>query len=450
VTSIQYRASSIEYRISNIMSSKLAIQTRNLGKCYRIYEKPIDRLKQSFWRGRKQFFREFWAVKNISINIEPKETVGIVGSNGSGKSTLLQLICNILTPTVGEVQVRGRVSALLELGSGFNPEFTGRENININAAIMGLSPGEIRDRFEEIVNFADIGDFIDQPVKTYSSGMYVRLAFASAINVSPDILLVDEALSVGDIRFQQKCMAKMKSFCKNGTVLFVSHNTSAILEFCSRAIWIEGGKIRMDGSPKRVAEKYLEYMYEGEPSRDISVDVAEREDRDQGRSSDTDLFEDLQPVTRGIRNFGNRNVDILRVGIRSNNETAGAVYSGKPCEIALIFETHQDIANPIVGFLIKDRMGRDIIGDNTALLRKNLPSLSRGIIYKTSFMIGNWPNIFGGEYTLSVGVADGRLEDHVACRWVHDVIAFESIPLRSPAGIFSILDMDVEFKRMDS
>jgi len=431
------------------MSSNLAIRIRNLGKCYQIYEKPIDRLKQSFWRGRKRFFREFWAVKNISINIEPKETVGIVGSNGSGKSTLLQLICNILTPTAGEIEVRGRVSALLELGSGFNPEFTGRENININAAIMGLTPEEIRSRFEKIVDFADIGDFIDQPVKTYSSGMYVRLAFASAVNVSPDILLVDEALSVGDIRFQQKCMAKMKSFCKDGTVLFVSHDTAAILEFCSRAIWIEGGEIRMDGYPKRVAEKYLEYMYESDTSRDISLQVAKGEDRDQNRPLDTDISEDLQPVTSEIRKFGNRNANILRVGIRSNDEIAGAVYSGKPCEIVVIFETHQDIANPIVGFLIKDRMGRDIIGDNTALLRKNLPSLSSGIIYKTSFIIGHWPNIFGGEYTLSVGVADGRLEDHVACQWVHDVIAFESIPLRSPAGIFSILDMDVKFSSID-
>lgn len=431
------------------MSSNLAIRIRNLGKCYRIYEKPIDRLKQSFWRGRKRFFREFWAVKNISINIEPKETVGIVGSNGSGKSTLLQLICNILTPTVGEIEVRGRVSALLELGSGFNPEFTGRENININAAIMGLTPEEIRSRFEKIVDFADIGDFIDQPVKTYSSGMYVRLAFASAVNVSPDILLVDEALSVGDIRFQQKCMAKMKSFCKDGTVLFVSHDTTAILEFCSRAIWIEGGEIRMDGHPKRVAEKYLEYMYESDTSRDIYFQIAKGEDRDQNRPLDTDISEDLQPVTSEMRKFGNRNANILRVGIRSNDMIAGAVYSGKPCEIVLIFETHQDIANPIVGFLIKDRMGRDIIGDNTALLRKNLPSLSSGIIYKTSFIIGHWPNIFGGEYTLSVGVADGRLEDHVACQWVHDIIAFESIPLRSPAGIFSILDMDVEFSSID-
>ena len=213
------------------MSFDFAIRTRNLGKCYQIYEKPVDRLKQSFWRWRKQFYREFWALKDVSLDIKKGETLGIVGSNGSGKSTLLQLICNILTPTIGEIEVKGKIAALLELGAGFNLEFTGRENININAAITGLTSEEIDACYDKIVKFADIGDFIDQPVKTYSSGMYVRLAFAIAINVSPDILLIDEALAVGDARFRQKCMAKIKEFCTKGTVIFVSHDPDVAVTF---------------------------------------------------------------------------------------------------------------------------------------------------------------------------------------------------------------------------
>jgi lipopolysaccharide transport system ATP-binding protein len=427
------------------LSSDLVIRTRNLGKCYQLYEKPIDRLKQSFWRGRKQFFREFWAVKDISINIGPKETVGIVGSNGSGKSTLLQLICGILTPTAGEIEARGRVSALLELGSGFNPEFTGRENIHINAAIMGMKPEEIRDRFQKIVDFADIGEFIDQPIKTYSSGMYVRLAFACAVNVSPDILLVDEALSVGDIRFQQKCMAKMKSFCKEGTVLFVSHDLAAILEFCSRAIWIEGGKVRMDGSPKLVTEKYVEYMYEGDKPREISRDDSREEHLFRDRHTDTDISDHFVRVPDEARQFGNKNASMLKVAIRSDGGPIGVVHSGKPCEISLVFETHQDVPHPIIGFLIKDKLGREIIGDSTALMRQNLPFLPRGKLFKISFFIKQWPNICGGNYVLSLAIADGRLEDHKQCQWVHELMVFESIPLRLPAGLFSVLDTNVVF-----
>ena len=248
----------------DMMSHDFAIRANNLGKCYQIYEQPLDRLKQSLWRARRRFYREFWALRECSFEIKKGETVGIIGSNGSGKSTLLQIICGTLNPTEGELGVNGQIAALLELGAGFNPEFTGRENVYMSAAIMGISRSEIESRYDEIAAFADIGGFIEQPVKTYSSGMYVRLAFAVAVNVSPDILVVDEALAVGDARFQQKCMAKIRSFCQTGTVIFVSHDTAAVTELCSRAIWIESGRIRMDGPPKYVVEKYLQFMYEGD------------------------------------------------------------------------------------------------------------------------------------------------------------------------------------------
>ena len=246
------------------MSRDFAIRATAVGKCYQMYEQPLDRLKQSFWRTRRRFYREFWALRGVTFEIGKGETVGIIGSNGSGKSTLLQIICGTLNPTEGELRVDGQIAALLELGTGFNPEFTGRENVYMNAAIMGLSRAEIDSRYDAIAAFADIGSFIEQPVKTYSSGMYVRLAFAVAVNVSPDILVVDEALAVGDARFQQKCMAKIRAFCQTGTVILVSHDTAAVTELCSRAIWVEAGMIRMDGPPKHVVEKYLQFMYEGD------------------------------------------------------------------------------------------------------------------------------------------------------------------------------------------
>ena len=220
------------------MCSELAIRVEHLSKCYQIYERPQDRLKQSLWRGRRQFFREFWALRDLSCTLRRGETVGVIGRNGSGKSTLLQMICSTLTPTAGTIHVNGRVAALLELGAGFNPEFTGRENVRMNAALLGLTPSEIDARLPAILAFADIDDFVDQPVKTYSSGMFVRLAFAVIAHVDADILIIDEALAVGDGFFTQKCMRFLREFRENGTLLFVSHDTSAVLNLCDRALWL--------------------------------------------------------------------------------------------------------------------------------------------------------------------------------------------------------------------
>ncbi|MDA8254146.1 MAG: ABC transporter ATP-binding protein [Betaproteobacteria bacterium] len=235
-----------------------AIKVQNLSKCYQIYDRPQDRLKQSLWRGRKRFFREFWALREVSFEVGKGETVGIIGRNGSGKSTLLQLIVGTLTPTEGGVTSNGRVAALLELGSGFNPDFTGRENVYMNGAILGLSRTDIDARFEAIAAFADIGDFIDQPVKTYSSGMMVRLAFAVSVNVDPDILIVDEALAVGDMGFQLKCMEQLDRLTKSGiTMLFVSHDIATIKAFCNRAIYLADGRMKASGSASDMVELYL-------------------------------------------------------------------------------------------------------------------------------------------------------------------------------------------------
>lgn len=246
---------------SNPMPSKTAIVANNLSKCYQLYNQPKDRLKQFLWRGKRQYYRELWALRDFNFSVTQGEVVGIIGQNGSGKSTLLQMVCGTLTPTSGEVQVKGRIAALLELGAGFNPEFTGRENAFMSAAIMGLSQAEIAERIDEIINFSGIGDFIDQPVKTYSSGMYVRLAFSVAINVDPDILVIDEALSVGDGAFSRKSFNQIMHMRDAGkTILFCSHSLFQVESLCARAIWINSGKIIMDGGSADVVAAYQGFL----------------------------------------------------------------------------------------------------------------------------------------------------------------------------------------------
>jgi len=239
------------------MSSEPAISVKNLGKCYQLYARPSDRLKQFLWRGKRRYYRDFWALHNIGFDVMPGEVLGIVGRNGSGKSTLLQLVCGTLTPTDGEVLVRGRVAALLELGSGFNPEFTGRENVYMSATIAGMKQQEITARFDEIVDFSGIRNFIDQPVKTYSNGMYVRLAFAIATSVDPDILVIDEALSVGDGAFARKSFNRIMQMRDAGkTILFCSHSLFQVESLCTRAIWLDNGKIMAEGDSASVVAAY--------------------------------------------------------------------------------------------------------------------------------------------------------------------------------------------------
>jgi len=259
--------------------TEIAIKVQNLSKCYHIYDNPRDRLKQFIvprlqrltWQQPKHYFREFWAVKDVSFEIKKGETVGIIGRNGSGKSTLLQMICGTLNPTHGSIETNGRIAALLELGSGFNPEFTGRENVYMNASVLGLSSKEIDERFDDIVAFAEIGNFIEQPVKTYSSGMTVRLAFAVAINVDPEILIVDEALSVGDELFQRKCFSRIEAIRENGaTILFVSHSGGTIVELCDRAVLMDAGEKLAVGIPKKIIGNYHKLLYApAEKQKDI-------------------------------------------------------------------------------------------------------------------------------------------------------------------------------------
>jgi len=394
---------------------------------------------QSLWRSRRLFYREFWALRDVAFEIRKRETVGIIGSNGSGKSTLLQLMCGTVQPTEGKIEVNGRAAALLELGAGFDPEFTGRENVYVNSAIMGLSRAETDACYDEVIRFADIGSFIDQPVKTYSTGMYVRLAFAAAVNVRSDLLLVDEVLSVGDVRFQQKCMAKMRQFCQEGTVIFVSHDTAAITELCSRVFWIEQGRLRLDGEPKFVSEKYLEYMYEG----DMEPEKSPPDPPPSARSIDP--LDGFAPVAKDIRQFGNRKATIESMRLFSGSGSNAVVYAEHACEISMLIKTHEQIRKPIAGYVVKDRLGRDIFGDNTALMNYSISPLPPGKSFMITFRIETWPNLPDGDYSISVAIGDGTFENHAQCHWLHDALLIRSIPVRPPVGIFSIPNTRVTF-----
>ena len=421
------------------MSGDFSVRAQGLGKCYQIYNQPLDRLKQSLWRSRRMYYREFWALRDVGFEIKKGETVGIIGSNGSGKSTLLQLMCGTVQPTEGKIEINGRVAALLELGAGFDPEYSGRENVYVHSAIMGLTRAETDACYDEVIDFADIGNFIDQPVKTYSTGMYVRLAFAAAVNVRSDLLLVDEVLSVGDVRFQQKCMAKMRQFCQEGTVIFVSHDTAAITELCSRVFWIEQGRLRLDGEPKFVSEKYLQYMYEGdmEPEKSLS-------DPPPSLQS-IDSLEGFAPVAKDIRQFGNRKATIESVRLISPSGSHAVVYAEHECEISMLIKTHEQISRPLAGYLVKDRLGRDIFGDNTALMNYSISPLSPGKSFVITFRIETWPNLPDGDYSISVAIGDGSRENHVPCHWLHDAFLVRSIPVRPPVGIFSVPNTQVTF-----
>lgn len=332
------------------MCSDIAISVRNVSKSYKVFDKPQYRLWQSLLGNRKKLYREFWALKDVSFNIKKGECIGIIGKNGSGKSTILQLIAKILAPTTGEVEVNGRVSALLELGSGFNPEFTGRENVITNGVIMGLSEEDILKKMPEIEAFAEIGEFIDQPVKTYSSGMFVRLAFSCAIHVDPDILIIDEALAVGDMRFQLKCIEKLKKFKLEGkTILFVSHDSFMVRNFCDQAIWMMDGRIHLRGDVKTVTEQYQDFMkYEGE-TKNIR--------------SDQEIGESRQILT----------INKVIMQDQRNKEKERFQF-GETFSVNIHYSIKERISGIVAGVAIYDKQNNYICGLNTKLDSFPLPT----------------------------------------------------------------------------
>ncbi|PQJ95964.1 ABC transporter ATP-binding protein [Chromatium okenii] len=447
------------------MCSELAICVEHLSKCYQIYDRPQDRLKQSLWRGRRKFFREFWALRDLSCTLRRGETVGVIGRNGSGKSTLLQMICGTLTPTAGTIHVNGRVAALLELGAGFNPEFTGRENVRMNAALLGLTPSEIDARLPAILAFADIDDFVDQPVKTYSSGMFVRLAFAVIAHVDADILIIDEALAVGDGFFTQKCMRFLREFRETGTLLFVSHDISAVLNLCDRALWLERGTLRQEGTAKIVCEAYL-------------ADISDQQRRELGVNSvaapapklptpprptlppvdqrlpylnhsrfrnDIELF-DFQPDAAAHGTGGARVIDVVLAD--EHGATLSWAVGGHTVQLMVVVEALIAMERVIVGFFVKDRLGQMLFGDNTFLTRADNPlAVNAGERFEAKFLFA-LPILPPGEYSIDIGVAEGVQAAHIHHHWAHDALLFRAHTSSVTTGLVGIPMLQIALERL--
>ncbi len=381
------------------MSSSIAISVSDLSKCYHIYDKPRDRLMQMLARGRKQYFREFWALKDVSFEVKKGETIGLVGRNGSGKSTLLQLICGTLNPTSGNAIAHGRIAALLELGSGFNPEFTGRENVYMNGSILGLSQELVRERYDDIAEFADIGEFIEQPVKTYSSGMLLRLAFAVQVQLDPDILIVDEALAVGDAGFQLKCMLRMKELQENGTtILFVSHDMGSIARLCDRAILVDHGSIVADNSDSLAVIKQYDQLTRNIPPSSTKTESA--------TTSSTNIeLKSYQSELGGIKetSMGTKEAQYLNIEFLNEKGKQQEIFSsGDEIEIRASIKSYAKFSKAVSGFSLKNKTGVDIWGDNTIYANTNF-SLEPGLNFLSYRFKLYLP---AGEYFLYVGLAD--------------------------------------------
>ncbi|MFT5591576.1 MAG: lipopolysaccharide transport system ATP-binding protein [Bradyrhizobium sp.] len=451
-------------------SDEIAVRVTQLSKRYEIYESPRDRLKQFVLprlqrrsgRPAKQYFREFWAVKEVSFEIKKGETVGIIGRNGSGKSTLLQMICGTLHPTAGSIETHGRIAALLELGSGFNPEFTGRENVYMNASVLGLSNEDITARFADIVAFADIGDFIEQPVKTYSSGMMVRLAFAVIAHVDADILVIDEALAVGDAFFTQKCMRFLRNFMKTGTVLFVSHDTSSIKNLCNYAVWLEKGEVLQEGTPKEVCELYLQAFFEAEQGKSSTTTLKTFRKTDETLPvkdqrlefiNASNLRNDLQvfKFDPDAHSFGLGGALIEDVCLLDKKGDALAwIVGGEQVTLRINVRINQPLDSPIVGFYIKDRLGQTLFGDNTFLSYRDQAVLCQeGNMLQANFIF-QMPLLPSGDYSITTAVANGTQQLHDQHHWIHDAVLFKSESSSVVTGLIGIPMLEVTLETLET
>lgn len=438
----------------------VAIEAQHLNKAYRTYESPsarlaqllLDPLARLFRTSQPSFYEDFYALRDVSFSVRVGETVGILGSNGAGKSTLLQLICETLSPSSGHCKVKGRVAALLELGSGFNPDFTGRENVFMNAMILGLAPSEIEERYNSILEFAGIGDFIDKPVKTYSSGMTVRLAFAVIAHVDADILIVDEALSVGDAFFVQKCMRFIRKFMERGTVLFVSHDTGAILNLCHRAIWLENGEIKEQGDPDKIVPRYLAHQHQAfESASEVESETSDTRKSDAlaewsiDQRSDfinaSNLRNDIEVLDCFIdsESYGARGVVIERVMITAEDDSPLTwVVGGERVVLRVDCRVNEEIVNPIIGFQLKDRLGQPLFGDNTFLTYVDSQlKFDAGDCIAAKFEF-SFPRLPTGEYIFNAAVAEGTQDSHIQHHWVHDALKLSVQQSSVVHGLFAV------------
>lgn len=429
-----------------------AIELVGVGKSYNLYDKPQDRIKEIFSLTRKNYHKEYKALDNITFSVKKGETLGIIGRNGAGKSTLLKLITGVITPTTGEIRTDGEISALLELGTGFNPEYTGYENIFLNGSMRGFSDEEMQGKLKEIIDFADIGEYMGQPVKTYSSGMFARLAFAVMISFKPEILIVDEALSVGDVFFQQKCNTFMKDEMKGVTKLLVTHDMNSIANMADRVILIERGKIIKEGKPLEVIEDYLKLLhttiYKGEDSVDEEIcDIeAEKKNSTENIGSSDDGWINSPKESIG----GAQDILIGSQRVLINDEVVDVVKPGDRVKIELVLNSGKDAENIIIGYTFKDKYGNSIFAMSTLgenIMIEGVKSGER----RYARIEFNWPEVKEGDYFLTLGLGEGydQMVHTVQC-WVHNIIHLQAISLKPMHGIINHNIDKFEIKRINN
>ena len=424
---------------------KVAIQVKGLEKAYKLYDKPSDRLKEALGFGRKKRYKEHYALKGVDMTIYQGETVGIIGTNGSGKSTILKIITGVLNPTGGSVHVNGRISALLELGAGFNMEYNGIENIYLNGTMIGFSKKEIDAKMDDILNFADIGDYVHQPVKTYSSGMFVRLAFAVAINIEPEILIVDEALSVGDVFFQAKCYHKFEEFKEMGkTIVFVSHDLSSISKYCDRVVLLNQGVKLGEGSPKEMIDAYKQVLVgQYVPAADDHSLLSDKEITAAAAAAAGTVKGEVNPE---LLEYGTKDAMITGYKITDDmGRETSALLKGKECTITMQVHFEHDIEAPIFAFTIKNIKGVEITGTNTMVEKAFLSPVRAGSDMEITFT--QKIDLQGGEYLLSFGVTGFEKEEFQVYHRLYDALNITVVSDKNTVGYY---DMDSETKVWDA
>lgn len=418
-----------------------AIRVTNLKKVYKLYDRPSDRLREAFGLGkRKSLAKEHYALNGINMTVQTGETVGIIGTNGSGKSTILKIITGVLNPTEGEVEVNGRISALLELGAGFNMEYNGIENIYLNGTMLGFSEKEIQQKLPAILEFADIGDYVYQPVKTYSSGMFVRLAFAVAINIEPEILIVDEALSVGDVFFQAKCYHKFEEFKQMGkTILFVSHDLGSISKYCDRVFLLNKGELLGEGSPKEMIDAYKRVLVGQYGEQEAGGDSSGEEESAPGGeiTNPAGQAAPAQGQNPHLLEYGTRQAEIIEFyltdekGVRSN-----AILKGSPFTVHMKVRFYEHLPAPIFAFSVKNIMGVEITGTNTMLEKAFLDSAEAGQVKKITFT--QRMTLQGGEYLLSLGVTGYNRDVFEVYHRLYDVLNITVVSDKNTVGFYDM------------
>lgn len=437
------------------MSSNIAIEISNVSKIFRMYRNPLDRISDLVLNKTYGSTTQFLALDNISFDVKKGETVGIVGKNGSGKSTLLQIITGTLNPTAGKVKIYGRVGAILELGSGFNPEFSGRDNIFLNAALLGIDKKNTQDLFKDIVDFADIGDFINQPIKNYSSGMIVRLAFAIQAQTNPSILIVDEALAVGDAKFQAKCFDRLRQLREQGTtILFVSHSSEQIVSHCNRAILLDGGIIKCIGEPRDVVNRYMDILFGKSHQKNdlineeielLNENIAPVKNRFHGL---LDVFHTRISYNSNEYRWGDKKAAILDFYINSEGVDYPTVYrSGSYVTLQVLVKFSSEIQNPIFGVTIKTKEGLTVYGTNTDMAEfdkmPNIGAANSQIVFNVGFTVRLSP----GDYFISLGIASEIESEIVPHDRRYDAI---HLGVGDEKSFFGIADLDLTFNFLES